>query len=224
MKRTKPRKAQGSYHSPVREEQARETRRRIENAARGLLLERGFDAMTMDGVAQGAGVAAPTVYAAFGSKLGIVRALLDRARFGPGYRELLRNALSEPDPVARLAYAARIARQVYDAERAEVNLFTTAASLSADIAETEREHEAGRYQAQGPLVKLLADAGVLRLEERQARDVLWALTGRELYRLLVVERGWSSDEYERWLSHQIESALLLRRRRGAAGAPARKRS
>jgi AcrR family transcriptional regulator len=209
MKRKKARKAAGSYHSPVREEQARETRRRIEDAARELLCERGFDATTIDAVAKAAGVAVPTVYAAFGSKLGIVQALIERARFGPGYQELLREALDEPDAAKRLRFPARIARQIYDAECAEMNLFTMAPSLSAELAESERERETRRYESQAHLIELLAAAQQLKLEPTKARDVLWAFTSRDLYRLLVVERGWSSEAYEQWLTQQIESALLL---------------
>jgi AcrR family transcriptional regulator len=180
----------------------------MEDAARALLLERGFDDTTMEAVANAARVAVPTVYAAFGSKIGIVRAVLDRARFGVGYRQLIARALGEPSPVARLAYAAQIAREVYDAERAEVELLTSAGALSPEIARMEQATETGRYEAQASLVQLLAAAGVLRVAEREARDLLWALTGRDLYRRLVVERGWKSAAYERWLSHQLEATLL----------------
>jgi hypothetical protein len=40
------------------------------------------------------------------------------------------------------------------------------------------------------------------------RDVLWAFTGRDFYRMLVIERGWSSDEYEHWLAGLLIQTLL----------------
>ena len=39
-------------------------------------------------------------------------------------------------------------------------------------------------------------------------DILWAFTGRDLYRMLVIERGWSSDEYEHWLAELLIQTLL----------------
>jgi hypothetical protein len=42
----------------------------------------------------------------------------------------------------------------------------------------------------------------------KVRDILWAFTGRDFYRMLVVERGWSSDEYEKWLAELLIQVLL----------------
>ena len=42
----------------------------------------------------------------------------------------------------------------------------------------------------------------------EARDILWSLTCRELYRLLVSERKWTADHYERWLGTLLPTALL----------------
>ncbi len=38
-------------------------------------------------------------------------------------------------------------------------------------------------------------------------DALWALGAPETYQLLVVERGWSQEEYGRYLRHQSEFFL-----------------
>ena len=32
-------------------------------------------------------------------------------------------------------------------------------------------------------------------------------TGRSLYRMLVIERGWSSDDYEHWLANTLITML-----------------
>jgi len=49
------------------------------------------------------------------------------------------------------------------------------------------------------------------LDAAGARDVLWALTGSELYRMLVVERGWSSDRYQWCLADTLIAGLLVAR-------------
>lgn len=47
-----------------------------------------------------------------------------------------------------------------------------------------------------------------KLDEQMSRDILWAFTGRDLYRLLVIERGWTSDAYEQSLARTLEKVLL----------------
>jgi hypothetical protein len=41
-----------------------------------------------------------------------------------------------------------------------------------------------------------------------ARDALWTLTGRETYRMLVITRGWTPDQYEKWLGDTLIRTLL----------------
>ena len=42
---------------------------------------------------------------------------------------------------------------------------------------------------------------------RQIADVLWEASAPSSYEHLVVERGWSSKTYERWLLHLAHSFL-----------------
>lgn len=196
-----------SYSSQIREQRADETRQRIAEVARRMFLAHGFDGTTVDAIAREAGVATPTVYAAFRSKRGIVAEILKRARFGPGYHELVKEALAEKAPEARLRFTARIARQVFDAERSEMELLRGAGVVSPDLSDAEQERS--RYEAQKKLVDFLSSTGRLRkgLDTTKARDILYALTGRDIYRQLVVERGWESSQYERWLADTL--VLLL---------------
>jgi len=198
-----------SYYSLVRQRQADETRARISAAARQLILERGYEAATMEAIARVAGVATPTVYAVFGSKRRILTELVDRAAFGPPYQDLVGEVTELADPIARLRMAPRIARQIYDAERSELDLLRKAGVVMSELAAIENEKECGRYEAQAPVIAYLVESGQLRpgLEEKDARDLLWMLTGRDIYRMLVIDRKWSSDRYEKWLSDILVSAL-----------------
>ena len=56
----------------------------------------------------------------------------------------------------------------------------------------------------------LRDAGRLRpgLDHGTARDIFWMLTGRDVYRMLVCERGWSSQKYQDWLADTLVRSLL----------------
>ena len=67
-----------------------------------------------------------------------------------------------------------------------------------------------RQRGQRMIARSLARAGALRpgLRERDAADVIHALLSPELYRLLVVDRGWKLDRYERWLVTTLTEQLL----------------
>jgi hypothetical protein len=112
---------------------------------------------------------------------------------------------------------ARIARQIYDAAQSELDLLGGAGVVSPELAALARQQECARYESQQEMVAYLAKSGRLRdeLNVTQAREILWALTGCELYRMLVIERGWSSDEYEQWLEGLLTGALLKKRSNGA---------
>jgi hypothetical protein len=78
------------------------------------------------------------------------------------------------------------------------------------VAALEEEFASSRFEAQAELLDLVARSGQLRphLKKSDARDILWALTGRELYWMLVVDKGWSSVLYQEWLADLLRAALL----------------
>ena len=67
-----------------------------------------------------------------------------------------------------------------------------------------------RTQGQRIIARSLARRGALRagLRERDAADLIHALASPELYRLLVVDREWKVERYERWLCETLCSQLL----------------
>lgn len=197
------------YDSSSRQRQADQTRQTILDRARDLLASEGFDRMTIDSLAKASGVSTPTVYALFGSKKGILAAILDGARFGGDYEGLVHRALSEPDAIIRLGYAAAIARQIYDSERGMLDLLAGAGVVSSELSQLLREKETERYATQSRLIDLIHQSGKLspRVSLEEAKDVFWTLTGRDLYRMLVIERGWSPARYEAWLGSALAQSI-----------------
>ena len=65
-------------------------------------------------------------------------------------------------------------------------------------------------RAKDECAKALAQASALRagLRARDAADIIHALASPEVYRSLVVDRKWSDDRFERWLSNTLASQLL----------------
>jgi len=202
----KPRK----YTSENRSRQAENTRQQILAAAKRLFRAKGYDATAIDAIAAKAGVSAPTVYAVFGSKKEILKELVEATMFGQRYHEAVQKVLSTQDPRERLRSVSGVARSVHDAEHEALDLFQGAVVVSPEIAATERERELRRYESQKPVLDYLFQSGVVRkgISKSQARDIVWCLTGSEIYRMLVLEKGWSSDHYEEWLGESLVRQLL----------------
>jgi AcrR family transcriptional regulator len=161
-------------------------------------------------LAQDANVSAPTVYALFKSKLGIVRALMDEALPTPQYEALLMEVNQEKTADGLFRIAAKIARQMYDAERDQMDMFQSASVLAPEFKILEKEREQRRYQRQEESMERVVKEKDLKkgLNFSQARDILWAFTGRDMYRLFVIEQGWTSDAYEKWLAQLLVKTLL----------------
>jgi AcrR family transcriptional regulator len=214
-----------TYLSALRKRQANATRRRIATAARGLFLEHGFDSTTVEAVARAADVSPQTVYAVFGSKRGLLADLLERAGFGSAY-VLSQQVPQTADPAARLRLVARIVRQIYDAERTEIELLRGAGVVDPELAAQERDKEGIRYEAQAAVIAYLVEVSRLRpdLDVAAARDILWALTGRDVYRMLVLERRWDADRYQSWLESTLDAALVAPKQpSGPRGTPKKRK-
>ena len=198
------------YKSPVRQRQAGDTRRRIVEATRELLQSEGYAGMTIEAIAQRAKVSAQSVYAIFKSKTGILIALLDQSTFGPGYEEIVRQARSASDPETRLRLAARVAKQIRGAQSAAFDLMRGAGVVAPELAKLEQQRERLRYEREESVLIFLRDAGKLRpgLSQQTARDIFWMLTGGDVYRMLVRERGWSPQKYQDWLADTLVHSLL----------------
>lgn len=193
------------YKSTARNTQAAETRARILTSARDLFELEGFEYVTIEKIAQGAHVSIPTIYSLFQSKLGVLRALVDDALPPDEFKALVEKSIHEKSPKERLSISAKIARQMYDAERAQVGIFRSTAVLSPELRKLEKEREMRRYTRQEVTIKAMVKENSLikGLNATKARDILWALTGRDMYRMLVIEQEWTSDEYEKWLTQLL---------------------
>jgi AcrR family transcriptional regulator len=205
-----PVKRRRPYRAPNRERQAEETRRRILDSARRLFGQRGYAATTLAEIARGAGVATPTVYARFGSKLSLMNALVEVATESPSVQEDIAERAVQPDSRGQLRLAARLARQIYARSWDVVEILRAAGTADPYAAAAWHEADQRAREAQAPLIHALRDSGNLRpgLNEKEAADLLWALCGPDVYRLLVIDSSWSGDRYESWLGDTLNDQLL----------------
>lgn len=199
-----------AYHSETRVKKAAETKDRILTSARALFESEGFEGTTIEKLAQAAEVSVPTVYGLFQSKLGVLRALMNEALPPDQFEALVEEAMNAPSAKRHLEMSAKIARQIYDAEREQMDIFRSASVLAPELKVLEKEREERRYLRQENTIKAIASQDALKpsLDISKARDILWTFTGRDLYRLLVIERSWSSEEYELWLAQLLATTLI----------------
>lgn len=199
-----------TYNSENRNAQAAQTRHRILESAKQLFQSEGFECVTIEKLAQVAEVSIPTVYSLFQSKRGILFALMDEALPTEEFNALVEAGKQEKSAKKRLMITAKLSRQLYDSERAQMDIFQGASLLAPELKEQQKEREERRYLRQEEFVEtLMKDKALLKnLSLSQARDILWAFTGRDIYRMFVIERGWTSEEYEKWLAQLLIKSLL----------------
>jgi AcrR family transcriptional regulator len=206
------------YDSPRRREQAAATRRAILEAAQRLFERDGFAATTMAAIAKEAGVALKTVYVAFETKSGLLRALWHLLLRGDeddvpiGERPWYREVLAEPDPERQLRIGAHNARLVKERAGVLMKVIRSAAATEPDAAELWSRIESDFYDNQRAVVQVLHDNGTLRpgLDVARAADVMWTLNHPDLWHLLVGERGWAPEAWEQWFADTVCQQLLGR--------------
>ncbi|HEX9349974.1 MAG TPA: helix-turn-helix domain-containing protein [Gaiellaceae bacterium] len=209
-------KSKRRYESPRRRAQAAETRRQMLEGAQRLFEERGYAATTMAAIAVEADVALKTVYVAFESKSGVLRALWnlllrgDESEAPVAERAWYRKVLDEPDPRRQLRLAARASRAVKERVGAVLGVIRSAATVDAEIAALWSRIQTEFYANQGAIVESLQKKKALRpgLDVARATDILWTLNHPDVWLLLIGERGWTPEQWERWFGDTICEQLL----------------
>ncbi|MGK5681806.1 TetR/AcrR family transcriptional regulator [Actinoplanes sp. URMC 104] len=202
------------YSSEVRAEQRRATRQRVLDAARALLLHRGYHGATIEAIAHRAGVSVQTVYNTVGGKAAVLKAVYDTLLAGDDepipimQRPTVRAMHAATDPRTFLALYARLGRELYGraAPLLPVVLDQGDPEVRAFVTTIETERATGN----AAIAELLHDRFGLRpgVTVADAADILWTLTAPELVLRLVQHRGWSLGRYESWLADTMAHALL----------------
>lgn len=192
--------------STYRQEQAAATRTRIAAAARRLFGEAGYQMTSVAAIAAEAGVAERTVYAAFGAKREILSAICDAWLEDAHARELVAEAVAAPDPARTVQLAARFLRALFETGYDVMVLFEAASAEDPETRAMLRAKLEGRNHVQNLIVASIGDHLVIPLPAAQA--IYRALAAVGVYQELVIESGWSIDDYERWVLAQLQAQLL----------------
>ena len=205
-----------TYDSSSRREAAQATRQSILQAALQMFLLNGYAATTMPTIAQSAGIAMDTVYATVGKKPALFRLLVETAISGTHTavpaeeRDYVRAIRAEPDAARKLEiYAAALTR--IQARLAPLfRALQGAATLDPELNALWQEISQRRAKNMRLFAQDLAATGRLRrkLSVDKAADIIWSMNSPEFYLLLVQERGWQPEDFERWLSDAWIRLLL----------------
>ena len=192
-----------SRSGSLRAERAAVTRSHIESSARSLFASRGYGATTLREIALEAGVAVQTVYAVYGSKANILRALRDALVNDPAADAAYGEALAATSAAEAVTRFARSIRLRWEAGHDVVAINGDAASVDSAIREEVTRVLAGRRRGIAALARSIARIDPDLADEDRTTAILDALTLPEVYGSLVDTHGWPPDAYETWLAVEL---------------------
>jgi len=189
-----------------------ETRLRLLDAARELLVKRGFHGIGLEDIAQAAGVSRQAVYKShFASKADLLVELVRHVHVAENLDELTRPVYAAQSGLAMLEETIRaivkIETRLHDL--AMVLSITALSDTDAAVAWRDRmEVKRGAFRA--ALSRLEAERrfnSAWKLDE--AIDVLMTLVSVDAYQQLVVDRGWKESALIRRVWELCQASFVV---------------
>jgi AcrR family transcriptional regulator len=196
------------YDAPRRRAQAQETRERVLRSAQRLFTSAGYARTSVARVASDAKVSDRLLYNLFGSKRGLLLALLEH--FAPTPFEVFEAKIANAgNAAAQLAVAVDFVIGYYAAAKDLLAITLPAAGTDVDLHAFVEQGERFRRLSQRPLIERWEKSDALRpeLTPTWAADVLWAMTSPEFY-LKLDAAGWTSELIRTWLIQTLVEVLL----------------
>jgi AcrR family transcriptional regulator len=198
------------YEQRQRAEAADQTRRRILDTVIERLRQAPSEPVSIEEIAEKAGVARSTVYAIFGSRASLFDAVAADVLEHAAYERLL-DAKHEPDAREHLRAGLRSATEMLAADRDIVRALHSMAQLDdRAVGAAVRRREEERKRGMARLARRLKEQELLRpdVSVTKAGHILWVLTSFESFDLLYTGRGLSAAAVSRLLTETAERALL----------------
>ena len=189
-----------------RRDRARATRLRITKSAYALFCERGYVGTTMADIAEAAGVAVQTVYFTFHTKSELLSKAYDFAVLGEGdplppeqqpwYAEMT----AEPNIVPALRHAVEGIGAILTRATPLDTVVRASAGSDPDTAAVRARHEGWRAQGYRAMLDILLSKADLRAGAslEQATQLLLLYVGMDVYRVLVIDFGWTHKAWVAW--------------------------
>jgi hypothetical protein len=168
----------------------------------------------MTAIAERAGVALDTVYASVGRKPELARLLIETAISGTDQaipaeqRDYVRAVQAAPDAETKIALYAAAITAIAPRIALVLAIIQQAAHTEPELAALWDQIAERRAANMHRFVADLATVSPLRIDPSDAADIVWTTNAAELYQLLVGQRGWSPQRYERFLTDTWQRLLL----------------
>lgn len=195
-----------------------ETESRIAEGATRLFCTAGYANTTMAAIAEAAGVSVQTLYLRHGSKAAILSAALDVAIVGDTdpvavlEREdnFYARALAASDAAKAIGIWVEGVRQICDRTHGLYAVIRSAAS-DPEVAAVLEQNRTGRLDGHRVLAESLSKKKRYNsaVPAQQAADVMYAIGTEDSYLLFVVDCGWTSDAWERWVVETVSAQLIV---------------
>lgn len=195
------------YDSPLRAEQARQTRLRILNAARDVLKQEGFARVKLDAIAKAAGVSVQTIIANFGNKAGLFEALM-RRDMESDFSGIVEAIRAENNIRKKLHLTADFFTRIHEehAPRGSGALLPEPLGGSIELRRV--------LQERAVYLRALAEELFTGITLREGLNIdktvalLEAYAGPPIYMILVRYYGWTPAEFRTWLTNALIDAFL----------------
>jgi AcrR family transcriptional regulator len=207
-----------SYRSPLRSQQAAQTRERIVDAARDCFSEHGYGGTTIAMIGRRAGVSTESV-AANGPKSALMIAAFEQASSG---REGADPLSERADLIAMFAIEDRdemlaaFADFTLEFQRGGIGIWKalcTAAVEDGSVAELYRQLAERRLADHRLAIGAMDARGLLRagIDHDELAASLALLNGFDPYQLFVLDFGWPESRLREWYIASIERMILAPR-------------
>lgn len=202
------------YDASLRQDQARQNRERIVEAAERRFLRDGYGPTTIPAIAGDAGVSVDTIYKSFGGKPGLIRAIRTRALRGEGLVPARQRSdelsTHTPDPREIIKGWGRFVTELAPRAAPILLLVRDAATTDPELRALLKELDGDRLHRMTDNARRLIAGGHLRqgISIGRAAEVLWTYSSAELYELLVLRQGMSLRTYGQFVADAMMAALL----------------
>jgi AcrR family transcriptional regulator len=175
---------------------AASTRGVILDAAARLFSEHGAGT-TLEEVADEAGVSRQTVYLHFGSRTGLLIAMVQHIDEHGALPRLLQQVFEATTAIEALDSVVSLHAEYYPVIHPVANVFLASRRTDLAMQAAWDDRMKSRRNLYHEVVQRLNRDGLLATvwEVETATDLLWGMTSWEVWEQLVLDRGWSAEEY-----------------------------
>lgn len=182
----------------------------ILDAARCLFDDNDFMAVTLEDVAREAGVSRQAIYVNFGSRAGLLVALVSHVDEIGGLQAKIAKVLESPTAVRALEALVDIRARYTPSIYRLATQVDAARRFDADAEASWQDRMKLRYAHSRAVAQRLEAEGVLAAgwTAADAADLIWSLTSIRTYEDLVIDRGWSLNRYRQRIKAILVGTLV----------------